>query len=121
MPIVETPVTSGGLSFAKVTAASGINATNVKASAGQIYGLDLFSNAAYPVFVHFYNKASAPNVGVDVPVYTIVVQAGAQYGSHEFYGVPFSTGISYSITKGYADTDVAGILLGDLFGKINYM
>lgn len=109
---VSTPTAS------RVNSAASTNATNLKASAGQIYEIDLFNIAAYDVFVKFYNKASAPTVGTDTPVWTLPLKAGTGYSREFVVGRPFTTGVSYAITKLQADSDTTAVAAGDVTGAI---
>lgn len=68
---------SGGHTKARVMSAATTNATSVKASAGNLYGVHLHNSGAAAVFVKLYNKASAPVVGTDTPVTTLSLSAGS--------------------------------------------
>lgn len=120
VPVVNVNATSGGDTIGKVLSAGSTNATSLKASAGQVYEYDLYNNAAYAVFIHFYNKASAPTVGTDVPVFTIGLAATSGRHTQIGNGLPFATGIAYAITKGAADTDSVAVLAADVTGFIGY-
>lgn len=109
--------TANGTTASRVNAAATTNATPLKASAGQLYTIDVFNTAAYNVFLKLYNKASAPTVGTDVPVMTIPVQAGGGYSKTWPMGLPFATGIAYAITKLQADSDTTVLVAGDLTGN----
>lgn len=112
---------SGGATLSRITSAASTNATSVKASAAHLYGLNVSNTAAYDVFLKFYNKASAPTVGTDTPVFTCRVKAGADrdidFGG---LGVAFGTGLAYSITKLVADSDTTAVVAGDLIGQLYY-
>jgi hypothetical protein len=107
------PATSGGLTMSHAIAAASTNATSLKASAGQLYGASIYNNAGYPVYLKFYNKASAPTVGTDTIVYEVAVQAGTEREVHTEEGLAFSTGIAYAVTKGITDADTTALLLSD--------
>jgi hypothetical protein len=118
--VTQRPATSGGSSLAKVLAAGSTNATSVKASAGQLYSYQ-FSNAnAAFRYVHFYNKASAPTVGTDVPVLTVGVPAGGSVSWCDPNGTPFGTGIAYAITTGAAVDDTGAVSANDVMGQFTY-
>lgn len=104
--VKDLPATSGGYTnYHKAGTASGVNATSVKASAGQLYGMQLSNGGTVTAYVHFYNKASAPTVGTDTPVRTAVVPAGGGNNKDFRAGLPFSTGIAFGISTGASDTD----------------
>lgn len=104
----------------RVVAAATTNATNLKASAGTISNIDVFNVAAYDVFLKFYNKASAPTVGTDTPVWTVPIKAGTGYARTFPFGKWFATGVSYAITKLQADSDTTVLVAGDVTGAIDW-
>ena len=74
------PEASGGLSTKHFVAAASDNATNLKASAGQVYSLDGYNNAAYPVYFKLYNSASSPTGCGATGLFKVVgLQAGTQH------------------------------------------
>lgn len=108
--------TSNGGTSSRINAANSTNATSLKASAGQVYGIDVFNVAAYNVFLKLYNKASSPTVGTDTPFMTIPVQASGGVSLRWNMGLPMGTGIAYAITKLQADSDTTVVATGDLTG-----
>lgn len=117
---VIKPTTSGGVSTWKVITAASTNAGVVKASAGQVYGIQMVNTAAYAIFVKLYNKATAPTVGTDVPVFVVGIPAGGRCEVTRPHGLPFAAGIAVAITKLSADTDTTVIAVGDLVGSVEY-
>ena len=108
-PLVQmVPGELGGMSVHHLLGAATTNATSVKTSAGMVYGFSLFSLDTVPVYVTFYNKASAPTVDTD----TIFMKFGITYsgtaangsatpGVWNFpLGITFSTGIAFALHKG---------------------
>lgn len=120
VPLAVT-ATANGATASRINAAASTNATSLKASAGQLYTIDVFNAAAYNVFLKLYNKASAPTVGTDTPVMTIPVQAGGGYSKTWPMGLPFATGIAYAITKLQADSDTTVVVAGDLTGNTTWI
>jgi hypothetical protein len=114
------PATSGGLTLSHTVTAGSTNATSLKASAGQIYEACFNSNAAYPIFLKFYNKASAPTVGTDTPVKILEAQAGVPACMRTEEGFTFGTGIAWAATKGIADSDATAVLASDGSVEIAY-
>lgn len=120
--IVPVPkATANGATSSRVNAAASTNATSLKGSAGNLINLDVFNVAAYDVFLKFYNKASAPTVGTDTPVWTIPIKAGTGYAKMFVLGKSFATGLAYAITKLQADSDTTVVVAGDLTGSIDWM
>lgn len=116
----HVPSTTGGLLQKHVVAAATTNATSVKGSAGQLYGVDVYNNAAYPVYVKFYNKATAPTVGTDTVLRTFGVQAGVGRTRCFPDGIAFSLGIGLAITKGITDADTTAVALSDCVVDVDY-
>lgn len=112
---------AGGSTAGRVKSAASTNATNLKASAGQVYGYHLYNRAAYEVFVKLHNKASSPTVGTDVPHWTIPIPPYGGVVASFPTGVAFGTGIGYQIVKGVADTDTTAVAADDVHGVILYI
>lgn len=108
--VTVTP--ASGTSYNLVTAAT-TNAAVVKASAGSLYELAVSNLTASAIYVKFYNKASAPTVGTDVPVLTIPVVANATlmqpFGA---LGKRFGTGIAIAVTGAAVATDTTAVAVG---------
>ena len=109
------------LTQTRVVAAATTNATSLKASAGNIAAIDLFNVASYMVFLKLYNKASAPTVGTDTPVWTIPIPASGGFSIDFSQGEYFSTGIAFAITKLQADGDTTALVAGDVTGRIKWV
>lgn len=108
------PTELGGLSVSSLITAGTTNATIVKTSAGQLYGLDCTNVDATIVHLKIYNKATTPDEN-DTPILRIPVPAGTALQRVELrwvHGIPFSAGISFRIVTGQADnnTDVVTTL-----------
>jgi hypothetical protein len=109
----------------RVVAAASTNATSVKPGPGNVYGWVFYNQAAYDVFVKFYDKASAPTVGTDTPLFTVKVKRGdtTNNGASEVEmlpGIPFTAGIAYAITKLIADSDTTVVVANDITGALFY-
>jgi hypothetical protein len=108
----------------RVKAAASTNATLIKASPGNVYAF-LFAApaaAAAAAFVKFYDKASAPVVGTDVPVATIPVVSSTTYaGLVELKlpaGLRFDVGIAFAITGLVGDADATAVAADAVHGFI---
>lgn len=112
LPSVDKPAASGGLSASKTVSAASTNATSVKGSAGQVYSIAVSSINAAARYLKLYNKATAPTVGTDVPVLTLVIPgnaAGAGFVWNIDKGIAFSSGIAFALTTGIADSDTGAV------------
>jgi hypothetical protein len=108
----------GGSSYHVVAAASA-NAANIKASAGVVYGIDIFNNAAYPIYVKLHNTSGAPTPGSGV-VRAFGVQAGVHYSKTFPLGLAFTTGIGISIVTGITDASAAAVAANDCVVDVEY-
>lgn len=104
-----------------VSAANSVNATVVKAGAGNIFRIAGYNAAAAVTYLKIYNKATAPTVGTDTPVMTIALAPQADF-VHEFNnGYVFTTGIGYGLTTGSGDSDTTAVAAAAVVGMcINY-
>lgn len=57
------------------------NATNLKTTSGIIGLVTVYNLAAAPAYIKFYDKATAPVVGTDVPVFVVMAPGNANGGS----------------------------------------
>lgn len=120
LPTALYPVTvGGGADYHKVSAGS-TNAASIKATPGQVYGVQGFSLAAYPVYVKLYDKVAAPNPAADTPVRTIALQAGVRCDDDIVNGLAFALGIGIAIVKGIADNDNTAVLANDCVVDVDY-
>jgi hypothetical protein len=111
------PVTQASGTAYNLTTAATTNAAVVKSTAGNLYEVSISNATATAAFVKFYNKATAPTVGTDIPVITLpIAAAGAGTG---FVSVPFGTlgkrfgsGIGIAVTANAAATDTTATVAG---------
>lgn len=118
--VSNVPSTTGGASDFHLVSAGSTNANVVKNSSGQLYGWSVFNNAAYPIFVKFYNQTTSPTPGTGV-VQTVAVQAGVSVELWLAGGRFYSTGIGLTVTKGIADSDATAVLANDCVLDIFYI
>jgi hypothetical protein len=114
---------TGGATLHKTISAASTNATSVKASAGKVVGVQAFNVNAEERFLKFYNKASAPTVGTDTPVKTLMIP-GQTTGAGFVVGVPhgwaFATGIAFALTTGVADSDTGAVAANEIVVNLDY-
>ena len=122
IPVATAPSAAvGASSFSHTISAATTNATSVKGSAGTINMMSISNIATSKRYVKFYNKATAPTVGTDTPVWTVMVPPGETHDiSCGPSGMRFSTGIAFATTALITVTDTTAVALNDLAICINY-
>ena len=89
----------GGWSPYALVSAATTNATSLKATPGSLGSIICGNIGTTVAYLKLYNKASAPTVGTDVPVHTIMIPgntAGAGFAYPIPAGLSFSTGIAFA-------------------------
>lgn len=106
------PVTSGGLSVLRKQVANNTTSFAVKASAGQLYGIEAFNNgtSASLAYIKLYDATQGSTTcGAGTPIYQGMIPApsvgGGGYISMNVQGLAFSTAITACVTTGFADGD----------------
>jgi hypothetical protein len=117
--IKQTPQTTGGLTTYHLVSAATTNATNIKASAGQVFGWYIYNSNAAARKVTFHNSASAPSAGASV-YYSLVIPPTSGANVFNETGLAFSAGIGITTVTGLADSDSAAVALNDLIINIWY-
>lgn len=102
-----------------LSAAATTNATNVKASAGNLFRLTGVNANVAARYLKLYNKASAPTVGTDTPVWTFYLPPSTVGGgvfNLDFGSMPlyFALGIGYALTTLAADADATAVTAADI-------
>ncbi len=116
LPVPATPTASA------VNSAASTNSTNIKGSAGTVYGIVASNINAAIRYVKFYNKATAPTVGTDVPILVIPIPATSVVSINcGALGLRFGTGIGLGITTGAADTDTGAVAANEIKVVTDYV
>lgn len=118
-----SPQTSGGLSVTSSIIAANVAGYNVKASAGQVFHIDAFSNTTTVMYLKIYNTSTQPNCGTGTPVMRLLIPAnssGAGFVNEITQGIAFSVGIGYCVTGGIADTDKTAPAANDYVVDFEY-
>jgi len=107
----ELPVTTQA-HFKSSTAST--NATSVKGSAGSVFNIIVHNThggggGGSAIALRFYDKATAPVVGTDVPMIIIHIGSGTSKELNFTSGITFKNGIAYSITAGNALLDATPV------------
>lgn len=103
---VQFPTTTGGLTiFRNLNLSSSVAA---KATAGAIYGWNLWNHDNVPQYVKFFNTSGAINVGTDVPVMTVYCPlSSVQNAVFDMGLVGFTNGIGIAALSGHPDDNTA--------------
>lgn len=120
--VTDSPATSGGLSKFHLVSAATTNATNIKASAGQVYSITAFNLNASPRYVKFHNTAGTPTAGTAVTDSFLIPgnTAGAGMVINIDKGIVFSTGIAITTVTEMADSGTTAIAANELLINIYY-
>jgi hypothetical protein len=123
-PIASTPTagTTGAATPSFVVAANSNNSTNLKASPGTVYGIQLSNiSATIAYFFKLYDKASAPTCGTDTPVAAYVIPP-SNGGNNVVLSVgkAFSLGIGYCIVAGIANNDNTSVPAATVLANVDW-
>jgi hypothetical protein len=119
--VTPIPKTSGGVSFYK-TIDLDESEEQVKATAGQVYGLFFTNSNAAVRYLKLYNATAASvTVGTTVPDLTLAIPPdnGGLFIKLEM-GIAFSTAISIAATTGVADNDAGAPAANEIIGFVLY-
>ena len=97
-----------------LSSAATTNAAIVSAIAASVFAVTLSNASAANKFLKFYNKATAPTVGTDIPMLTFLLPPGGIFFLDRPAGIYFSNGIAYAITGAAADADTTALAVGDI-------
>lgn len=110
--VTQTPTTSGGTSISSNLVANNHTSVAIKASAGQVFGIEAFNNGATIAYLKLYNAAQGSTTcGSGTPVARYMIPAatagGAGFISMNVNGDAYSTAISSCVVTGIADNDAS--------------
>jgi hypothetical protein len=122
-PNSPTTTISSATTIFRILSAATTNATSIKASTGVLYGWSIQNTNASQRYVKLYNKASAPTVGTDTPVMTLLIPGASAGAGNNLAGIAinFSTGIALATTVNPADSDTTAVALDDLIVNLFYI
>src|ERR1019366_4371241 len=108
------PVTSGGLTKYHSVLSSTAPAVVVKASEGQLYHIKVENTGSSAVVVHFYDTATTPTIGSGTVVWsTLAPPTNSGEVEHIPEGLPFTTGIAYTLPIRLTQTPTRGSVFLD--------
>jgi len=110
---------SGGWTPYGLSSAATTNATAVKASPGQLGVIIATNNGASVAYLKIYNATSA-TAGSGTPIQRYLLPAGGGVAPPLGGPLYFSTGISFTITGGAADSDTTAVALNQVQVNLGY-
>jgi hypothetical protein len=113
------PRTTGGLTTYHLASAASTNATNVKASAGQLMGWYVYNSNASMRKLAFHNTAGTPTAGASI-FFTLPLPPSSAANVMLETGIAFSSGIGITTVTGLADSDSTGVAANDLIINLFY-
>jgi hypothetical protein len=122
--INEQAATSGGCTPGSVISAATVNETEVKATAGQLYSLQVMNTNAAARYIKFYNDTAANVDQTDTPVLRFTIPAnsttGAGFAATWPTGAAFGTAITFRTTTGAADNDTGAVAANEIIVSYCY-
>src|SRR5210317_2260863 len=94
-----------GRAIHRLVAANSTNDTLIKTGKTEYYGGIYTNDTAAEIFVKYYNKATAPTVGTDIPVLTLNIPANQTLVVDLEKPIVFENGLGIGASLGVADTD----------------
>lgn len=117
--VTQTPGTTGGLTTYHLVSAASQNATNIKASAGQVFGWYIYNNNSSARKVAFHNTAGTPTAGASI-FFSLVIPGSSGANVAFPNGIAFSTGIAITTVTEVTDAGSTAVALNDLIINIFY-
>jgi hypothetical protein len=108
------------------SSANSTNATSVKASSGAVFNMIIHNThggggSGSSITIRFYDKATAPTVGTDVPIIIVHVGSGTSKEVNFTSGITFTNGIAYALTAGDSLLDATSVDADGVQVYIGYM
>jgi hypothetical protein len=114
-PTAIGTLSQGSFTRYHLVALATTNANSVKGSSGKIFGGVVANTTTTVLYFKLFDKASAPTLGTDTPVFTLAVPPNSAVTLADIvsiYGMYFSTGIAIAVTNLAADSDATAVAAG---------
>lgn len=116
--------TTGGESSLSALSTAAVYTAEVKGSAGQIYGVEIFNKGAAAVYARLYNQTGAPGSGDAANIIWRGIVPGSTTGSGFVKGWPngkiCSTGIGIRVSGAIADNDTTVLAANEVTINVGY-
>lgn len=103
----------------KVKAAAGTNSVLASAGKRKLECIILSNTTAATKYIKFYDKATAPVVGTDVPMFTLAIPASGILNLRKL-SIWTLLGLGFAITGAVAEADVTAVVADDVVGFIQF-
>ena len=110
----------GGASGFHVVSAATNNAALILTNTRRLLGWYFSNTSAVWQYVKFFNKATLPIPGTDVPVRTVGIPPGSFVEYHMEGGNSFNLGLGIAVVTGFADLDNTPTTVGAVIGDVMY-
>lgn len=114
------PRTTGGYTTFHLVSAATTNATNIKASAGQLFGWYIYNSNAAARKLALHNTSGTPTAGAGI-FFSLVIPPSSGANVFSATGIAFSSGIGITTVTGLADSDATGVAANDLIINLFYV
>ena len=104
----------GGLTPSRLLSDDTTHARCIKPHPGQLHAFILTNFGGSARFVKFYDKVTAPQVGIDPPALTLVVGGKDTFTAEFSTGIVFTHGIWVAITGKLADSDMTEVATNEV-------
>lgn len=122
MPVAVNASTTTGTTTYVLNSTAGVNAVNIKATTGALYGFAINNTTAADKYVRLYRKSTAPVVGTDTPAMVITVKANtSKEVQFSTQGFAWTSGIGIAITNAAPILDATAVAAGDVQVVLNYV
>jgi hypothetical protein len=120
--VADQAATSGGCSSTSFLSTAAVQTTQIKGSAGQVYGLHFFNVGAAAVYGRLYNQTGAPASTDTANIVHRFIVPGNTAGAGVVIPIPpgiaFGTGIGWRISAAIADNDTTVLAANGVVGNI---
>ena len=113
-------ISTQGVGYTPFTSSNLGAGVNVKSSAGQLASLHVYNNSSGIRYVKLYNKATAPTVGTDTPIWTVPLEPLKGSNIPIPTNLSFTSGIGIGASRNAASTDATVPLTNDIIVNIAY-
>jgi hypothetical protein len=101
-------------------ASSNQDSTVVKASAAVLYSMEVSNTNSAARYIKFYNKATGPT-SADTPVFAFAIPGSGGIAISFPHGKLFSTGLSFRLTTGAANSDANAVAANEILTNLSYL